>query len=286
MKGPRQRDTVSSELNGGIVVTEHRTRFQLLKGGLLTTSTLVPAQSVRPSCRSFSVTELEPCAGELTTAFKARERRLHQLWEDRSRLGRDLHDSVLQSLYALGLTIESSNRLRHTSNVEYDISSMKFVEQINQIIHEIRGMIRELESDTVREFDLSSELNTLRMTYEQTGRLDVKLDLQRNAIEVLTHEEEREILNIVREALSNCARHAHATQAVVSIRMRDTRIRVSIQDDGIGFTPVPGPSRGYGLTNMETRAKKLGGMLHVQSKTGKGTQITAEFSLEPVLTSI
>ena len=267
-------------------MTEHRTQFQLLKGGLLTSSVLSQANSLRPSRSSFGMNELEPCAGELTTVFKARERRLHQLLEDRSRLGRDLHDCILQSLYALGLTIESSYRIRHTSDVEHYSSHVTIVEQVNQLIHEVRGMIRELESDTVREFDLSSELTTLRTTYAQTGRLDVKLDLQRHAIEVLTHEEEREILNIVREALSNCARHAHATQAAVSIRMKDTRVRVSIQDDGIGFAPAPGPSRGYGLTNMETRAKKLGGTLHVQSKIGKGTQITAEFSLEPLLTSI
>lgn len=268
------------------MVTEHRNRFQLLQGGLRTTSTIVNTPSVRPSRGSFGLSELEPCAGELTTAFKARERRLYQLLEDRSRLGRDLHDGILQSLYALGLSIESSHRLRHTSNNEYDVYPPKIIEQINQLIHEVRGMIRELESDTLREFDLPSELNTLRTTYAQTGCMDVKVDLQRNAIEVLTHEEEREILNITREALSNCARHAHATQAVVSIRIRDTRVRVSIQDNGIGFDPSSEPSRGYGLTNMETRAKKLGGTLQVQSKVGKGTQVTAEFSLEPVLTSI
>ncbi len=267
-------------------MTEPKTQFQLLKGGLLATSTLAQTKPARPSRKSLGMNELEPCAGELTTVFQAREQRLHQLLEDRSRLGRDLHDSVLQSLYALGLTIESSHRIRHTSGVESYRSQPKVIEQVNRLIHEIRGMIRELESDALREFDLSSELTALQTTYEQAGHLNVKLDLQRHAIEMLTHEEEREILNIVREALSNCARHAHATQAMVSIRMKDTRVRVSIQDDGIGFSPGSGSSRGYGLTNMETRAKKLGGMLRVQSRTGKGTQITAEFSLEPLLTSI
>ena len=267
-------------------MTGPKTQFQLLKGGLLATSTLAQTKSARPSRKSLGMNELEPCAGELTTVFQAREQRLHQLLEDRSRLGRDLHDSVLQSLYALGLTIESSHRIRHTSGVETYQSQQKVIEQVNRLIHEIRGMIRELESDALREFDLSSELTALQTTYEQAGHLNVKLDLQRHAIEMLTHEEEREILNIVREALSNCVRHAHATQAMVSIRMKDTRVRVSIQDDGIGFAPVSGLSRGYGLTNMETRAKKLGGMLRIQSRTGKGTQITAEFSLEPVLTSI
>lgn len=267
-------------------MAQSKTSFQLLEGGLLSTSALSTARSLRPPKEPLDRNQLEPCAGDITTALKAAERRLHQLLEDRSRLGRDLHDSILQSLYALGLTIESSHRVRHTSDIECYSSHATIVDQINHLIHEIRSMIRELESDTVREFDLSSELTTLRTTYSQTGRLDVKLDLQRHAIEVLTHEEEREILNIVREALSNCARHAHATQAMVSIRMKDTRVRVSIQDDGIGFSPGSGSSRGYGLTNMETRAKKLGGMLRVQSRTGKGTQITAEFSLEPLLTSI
>lgn len=267
-------------------MTQGKTSFQLLEGGLLSTSALSMARSVRPPKESPDQYQFEPHRGDLTTALKATERRLHQLLEDRSRVGRDLHDCVLQSLYAIGLTIETAHKLRHTNNNEYEQYKSEMTRQINQLIHEVRGMIRELESGRVQEFDLSSELTTLRMTYAQTGRLDVKLDLQRHAIEVLTHEEEREILNIVREALSNCARHAHATQAAVSIRMKDTRVRVSIQDDGIGFAPAPGPSRGYGLTNMEARAKKLGGTLHVQSKIGKGTQITAEFSLEPLLTSI
>jgi signal transduction histidine kinase len=147
-------------------------------------------------------------------------------------------------------------------------------------------MIRELESGNVQEFDLSSELSALCTTYEQAGRLSVKLDIQRSAMDVLTHEEEREILNIVREALSNCARHADATQAVISIRLRDAKIRVSVHDDGVGFSAAVGLPRGYGLANMEARAKRLGGALRVQSKTGEGTHVIAEFSLEPLLTSI
>lgn len=267
-------------------MTQGKTSFQLLEGGLLSTSTLSTARSIRPPKESLDHYQLEPGAGDLTTALKATEQRLHRLLEDRSRIGRDLHDCVLQSLYAIGLTIETALRLRHNNNKDSQLYESDMTLQINQLIHDVRGMIRELESGTVQEFDLSSELTTLRTIYEQAGRLEVKLDIQRNAIEVLTHEEEREILNIVREALSNCARHAHATLALVSIRMKDTRVRISIQDDGIGFAQAPGPSRGYGLTNMEARAKKLGGTLRVQSKTGKGTQVTVEFSLEPLLTSI
>jgi len=219
------------------------------------------------------------------TAFKATESRLSKLLEDRNRIGRDLHDSLLQSLYAIGLNIEAARRGRNDQTVERKETDDRMICQINQLIHEVRGMIRELESGSVQEFDLSSELSTLCTTYEQAGRLSLKLDIQRSAIEVLTHEEEREILNIVREALSNCARHADATRAVISIRMRDARVQVSIHDNGIGFSAA-GQPRGYGLANMEARAKRLGGALRVQSKKGAGTHVIAEFSLEPELTSI
>lgn len=267
-------------------MTEGKTSFQLLNGGLRSTSTLSTARSVRPSKESVDLYQLKPCVGELTTAFQATESRLSKLLEDRSRIGRDLHDCVLQSLYAIGLNIETAQRTRRDQTAEAKEDDDRMIHQINQLIHEVRGMIRELESGSVQEFDLSSELCALCTAYEQTGRLQVKLDLHRSAIDVLTNEEEREILNIVREALSNSARHAHATRTVVSIHMREARIRVSIHDDGIGFSTAAGRPRGYGLANMEARAKRLGGTFRVQSKTGKGTQVIAEFSLEPLLTSI
>jgi signal transduction histidine kinase len=267
-------------------VTEGKTSFQLLDGGLRSTSALSKPQSVRPPKESLDLYQLKPCAGELSTAFKATESRLSKLLEDRNRIGRDLHDCVLQSLYAIGLNIEMAQRTRRDQTAEAKETDNRMIHQINQLIHEIRGMIREIESGGVQEFDLSSELSTLCETYEQTGCLEVKLDLQRSAIDVLTNEEEREILNIVREALSNCARHANATRAVVSLRMREARIRVSIHDDGVGFSPAVGRPRGYGLANMEARAKRLGGALRIQSKTGEGTQVIAEFSLEPLLTTV
>ncbi|NJL15857.1 MAG: hypothetical protein HC938_00345 [Nitrospira sp.] len=240
-------------------VTEGKARFQLLDGGIRSMSAFSFSQSIRPAKESFHARHLEPCAGELTTAYKATEQRLHKLLEDRTRIGRDLHDCVLQSLYAIGLTMEASQRARGDQTAESNESNDRTIRQINHLIHEIRGMIRELESGNVREFDLSSELNALCATYEQAGHLRVKLDLQRTALEVLTNEEEREILNIVREALSNCARHAHASRATISVRMRETRIRVCIQDDGIGCSTPAEQSRGYGLANMEARAKNSEG---------------------------
>ena len=267
-------------------MTDGKTIFQLLNGGPRSSSMFSTAQSVRPLKKSLIPHQLKPGVDELMTAFKSTESRLSNLLQDRTRISRDLHDCVLQSLYAIGLNIETARRTGNDQTAEGREADDRMIRQINQLIHEVRGMIRELESGSVQEFDLSSELFDLCTTYEQTGRLHIKLDLQRSAIDILTNEEEREILNIVREALSNCARHANATRAAVSIRMRDAKIRVSIHDDGVGFSTALGRPRGYGLANMEARAKRLGGVLKVQSKTGEGTHIIAEFSLEPLLTSV
>ena len=207
---------------------EGRTRFKLLHGRRRSASAVSATSSVRPSEASLNLHQLKHCAGELTTAIQATESRLNMLLEDRTRIGRDLHDCVLQSLYAIGLNIGTDQRTRRNQPAEAKEADDRTILQINQLIQEVRGMIRELESGSVQAFDLSSELVALCATYEQSGRLQIKLDLQRSAIDVLTNEEEREILNIVREALSNSVRHAHATEVVVSLRMRGARIRASI----------------------------------------------------------
>lgn len=228
----------------------------------------------------------EPVKDGLTSALKATERRLSMLLEDRNRIGRDLHDSVLQSLYAIGLNLAATRRVNPRDPPESQESYDRIIEQLNRLIHEVRGMIRSLERGTVQEFDLPSELSTLSEIYEQAGQLRIELDLQAKAIEILTNEEEQEILNIVREALSNCVRHASATRATVSIRARGTRVRVSVSDDGSGFVTTDNAHRGFGLANMAARARKIGGTLRVRSKLGRGTQIIAEFPLEPVLTPV
>ena len=227
-----------------------------------------------------------PAGNQLTVALKTTEKRLSSLLEDRARISRDLHDSVLQSLYAIGLSLETSHRIsalpRPGSNRAYSHA----VDQLNRLIHEVRGIIKGLADGSVQDMDLSEELKQLAGSYEQLGSITITLSLQSSALDVLTREEEQEILNIVREALSNCVRHAQATHAEVTIRTHGNRVRISICDDGKGFVETGIPPKGYGLMNMEARAKKLGGSLLLRSKPGHGTRITAEFLLEPILAPV
>ncbi len=224
--------------------------------------------------------------GSLAVALKATEERLSNLLEDRGRISRDLHDSVLQSLYAIGLSLETSQRAAAPPRPGTDHAYTNAVHQLNHLIHEVRGMIKGLTDGSVQDVNLGEELKKLAGSYERIGGLTVALGLQPSALDVLTREEEQEILNIVREALSNCVRHAHATHIDVTVRTHHNRIRVSIRDNGKGFAATDSSPKGYGLMNMEARAKKLGGHLLLQSKPGQGTRLTAEFLLEPILAPV
>ncbi len=223
---------------------------------------------------------------DLIMSLRATEARLSSLLEDRRRISRDLHDSVLQSLYAIGLSLETSHRTNPSPQPGGDRPYSHAVDQLNRLIHEVRGIIKGLADGSVQDMDLSEELRQLAGSYEQLGGVTITLSLQPAALDILTREEEQEILNIVREALSNCIRHAQATHAEVTIKTHCNRVRISICDDGKGFVETGPHPKGYGVMNMEARAKKLGGSLVLRSKPGQGTRITAEFLLEPILAPV
>lgn len=222
---------------------------------------------------------------DLASALRASERRIRALLEDRGRLGRDLHDCVLQSLYAIGLRLAQSNRSSALPRPRR-AGRNQVIDQLNHLIHDIRQMITGLEQGTVEAFNLASELHLAAEPYRQAGGLIITLDLQPGALDILTGEEEREILNIVREALSNSARHARARHVRVALHARGPRVRLIIEDDGVGFDPKTGRTSGYGLANMAARAKKLGGHLTIRSQVGHGTKVIAEFVLEPLLVPV
>ncbi|MEK7763213.1 MAG: histidine kinase, partial [Nitrospirota bacterium] len=196
-------------------------------------------------------------SSDLIMSLRTTEARLSSLLEDRNRISRDLHDSVLQSLYAIGLSLETSHRTNTSPQPGADRAYRHAVDQLNHLIHEVRGMIKGLTDGSVQDVNLSEELRKLAGSYEQLGGITITLSLQSSALDVLTREEEQEILNIVREALSNCIRHAEATHAEVTIRTHGNRVRISICDDGKGFIETGAHPKGYGLMNMEARAKKL-----------------------------
>lgn len=229
---------------------------------------------------------VEPSRQNLVPALTAMEQRLSALLEDRSQIGQDLHDCILQSLYAIEFNMQACHTTSSDHATGANQSPADIAGQINQLIGEIRQMIQGINTGIVKDSRLRADLHALKSIYDEIGHVRVTLDLQRTALEMLTRDEEREILNIIREALSNCVRHAHATHANISIRRRGTKIRIHISDNGNGFVVEDARSRGYGLVAIESRAKKIGGIVRIQSEEGRGTHILVEFSLDPMLVSV
>lgn len=220
--------------------------------------------------------------GHLTEALTASEQRLSRLLQDRRRIGHELHDSVLQALYAIGLSLEQLPGSHRAVPHSHD----QVTGQLQALIQDIRHMILRVESDCVDPFSLLSELQALAKTVKQVDEVQVHVEVDQAAEDILTGEEARELVTIAREALSNCVCHAHATRIVIALKRVGSRVRLRIGDNGLGFDVNHGPAKGIGFACMEDRARKIGGRLEVQSTVGRGTSIVAHVYLEPMLATI
>ena len=238
------------------------------------------------AAESFSCLLSEQVGSSLASALKASEQRLSALLHDRSRIGRELHDSVLQALYAIGLSLAQSSELRRDVPPALLRSHGQATDQLNKLIQDIRCMILSVESDNIDPFRLVSELQALAQTCERVSELRIRVKVDPVAEEILTGEEARELVTITREALSNCVRHARATQIVIALRHIGSRVRLRICDNGSGFEVEHEQAKGLGFAHMEDRVRKIGGRLDIQSTVGRGTCITADVYLEPILTTI
>jgi len=147
-------------------------------------------------------------------------------------------------------------------------------------------MILSVESDRVDPFRLVSELQALAQTAERVSQLRIRVWVDPAAEEILTGEEAHELVTIAREVLSNCVRHARATRIVIAVRRIGPRVQLSICDNGSGFAVEHGPTKRIEFAHMEDRVRKIGGRLAIQSTVGRGTSITADVYLEPILTKI
>lgn len=269
-----------------------RRGFQILDGfrqshGKSTQQRASLAQKIihnRCECLPFLLPE--QVGSSLTSALKASEKRLTALLHDRSRIGRELHDSVLQALYAIGMSFAQSPELCRDAPSALLGSHGQAADQLNKLIQDIRSMILSVESDNIDPFSLVSELQGLAQACERVSGLRIRVAVAPEAEEILTGEEARELVAITREVLNNSVRHAHATQIVIDLRRIGSRVRLRICDNGSGFEVGQGQTKGIGFAQMEVRVRKIGGRLNIQSTVGRGTCITADVYLEPMLRTI
>jgi signal transduction histidine kinase len=197
--------------------------------------------------------------------------------EERERIGRDLHDGIIQSIYAVGLSLEDVPDLMGDEPDEARARVERAIDSLDQSIRDIRNFIFGLRPELLEQAGLVGGLAALADEFRVNSMVDVELTADEARETDLPSELTGQLLSIAREALSNIARHSKATRGSVHVETADGAVKLVISDNGVGFDPAAPRGAGHqGLVNMRDRASSVGGRLEVQSVPGAGTSIIVE----------
>lgn len=196
--------------------------------------------------------------------------------EERERIGMDLHDGIIQSIYAVGLTLEHARLLLKENPAQSQKRIEQAISDLNATIRDIRAYILDLRPRQLHNEDLMSGISRLVAEFRANTLLDVNLQGPNEDISHLPKNQAVSLFHICQEALANIAKHAHAKKVDVVVWTTNDRLLLEIRDDGVGFsTEKSKVSIGHGLSNMETRVLNAGGEVDISSEPGKGTTIFA-----------
>jgi signal transduction histidine kinase/ligand-binding sensor domain-containing protein len=195
---------------------------------------------------------------------------------ERSRLARDLHDSVTQSLYSLTLFSEAGLRQTQAGDIERAQEYLNRLRDIGlQALREMRLMVYQLRPLALEQEGLAAALQQRLDAVERRAGVDARLVVEGEC--QLCPEMEEELYRIVQEALNNVLKHANASTLRVNICFQEGNVIFEVVDDGQGFDPqAASDAGGMGLLNMRERADKLGGVLTISSAPGAGTKVMLE----------
>jgi signal transduction histidine kinase len=197
---------------------------------------------------------------------------------ERTRLARELHDSVTQSLYSVTLFAEASARLLamgEHSNAAENLRELRDTAQ--EALQEMRLLIFELRPSVLEHNGLAAALQARLEAVERRGGMKGELHISGEGH--LPPDIQDELYHIAQEALNNTLKHAHASQVDIYLSFTGTCVKLQICDDGAGYDPANLGRGGQGLGGMRERAQRIGGDLVVESTNGKGTKITVQTQL-------
>ena len=209
---------------------------------------------------------------QLLRTHKLREQMM--VFRDRDRIAKDLHDLVIQRLFAAGLSLQSLSR--YFDNPEAAQRLLGITTELDSTIRELRNTIYSL-GDVSEELELlSSQILQTVLNSAKSSALTPRLHLIGAVDSTISPAVGKQILRVLSEALSNAIRHSHAKEVEVEVKVDAGLVQVKVTDDGVGFK---NPSRRSGLANMEERAQRLGGTCSVGSGLGGGTRVLWEVPL-------
>jgi signal transduction histidine kinase len=202
--------------------------------------------------------------------------------EERHRIGMDLHDGVMQTLYGVALLIEGAAVQIGDGEVAEDLG--RAVDRLNAAIADLRSYVLELRPIRGSDRPLSDSLPEVARQVAANALLRVDLDISAECDRLLTREQREAVFYVAADGMGNVARHARASSLGVRLSRNAHLVVLEISDDGVGFDGERAVG-GLGLRNMRERAFAVGGMFHITTAPGAGTRIRFELPSEAVARS-
>lgn len=224
--------------------------------------------------------ELGRIAQLVQTSF-AQRAELEAMLTERVRLGRELHDGVIQTVYAAGMNLTGARAaLRHDPAAAERILDDTHRE-LNHTIRELRSFIDGLEPESSGQRPFREAIQSIVTLMQGVRPLACTLELDDALALKLRGSERLHLLHIVREAVSNSVRHSQSRHLRIALRPETGSAVLEITDDGAGLDPLTQGEgeRGRGLGNLSARAQELGGTFQLDSKPGVGLRVRVAFPM-------
>ena len=200
--------------------------------------------------------------------------------EERKKLTRELHDHVGQMLTALRMEIGKADRARGASESQLGQAIGEAKRLLDTILRSVRDLVMGLRPSMLDDFGLQPALEWHVRDFRRRFNIPVDLSL-RGDLDTLPDAYRTCVYRIVQEALTNCARHAHAKRVEIVVRHEQNTLDLVVSDDGVGIDPAR--ARGVGLVGIEERVRELHGAFHVRTRQPQGTELCVTL---PVVTSL
>lgn len=193
---------------------------------------------------------------------------------ERDRISRDLHDGVIQAIYAVNLELEDATEDLTTNPTAVRQRLDMVIDRLGEVMKDIRRYILRLQPDGTAPQPLHAALATMLAEAHAHTLLETDLQVDSGACAGLPASLAQELAHIAREAIANVVRHAKASRLWVTLELVDGAAHLRVGDNGVGFDAGAGQHDGhYGLANLRQRAASLGGQVMVQSSPGLGATV-------------
>ncbi len=198
--------------------------------------------------------------------------------DERKVLSRELHDEVGQMLTALRMELRKLEQFREGPEEQFRQSLQDARHLTEEALRTVRDLAMGLRPSMLDDLGLGPAVEWQAREFARRYGVPVNVQLE-GELDRVGERERTCIYRVVQEALTNCARHAHARTIRVTVHGRQDAVVVTVQDDGVGFDPAKASKRGLGLLGLQERVRELGGQVKLFSQPGRGTVLMAEVPL-------